>query len=96
MRNSNEKSLKEVIGELVSTYKLKAKLGEVRIAESWEKVMGKVIANRTSELFVRNKTLFVKINSAPLKSEMHFSKANIIKMLNDEVGDQVINEIVLL
>jgi hypothetical protein len=45
-------------------------------------------------LNIRKKTLFVKLDSSALKNELSFSKERIIKSLNDEVGEVVIDKIV--
>ena len=96
MRNSNGQSLKEIIQDLLHAYRLRGKLNEVRLIGSWEKVMGKTISMRTTELFIRDKTLFIRVISSPLKQELHYSRRNVIKMLNDEAGEEVINNIVIL
>ena len=96
MRNSNEQSLKEVIQDLLNAYRLRGKLKEIKLINSWEKVMGKTIANRTSEVFIRDRILYIRILSSPLKQELHFNRTKVIKMMNDESGEEVINNIVIL
>ena len=96
MRNTNEQSLKQVIQDLIDTYRIRGKLNEAKLVGSWEKVMGKTIANRTTELFIRDKTLYIRLISSPLKQEMHFARAKVIEMMNKEVGEEVINNIVIL
>ena len=96
MRHSNEQSLKEVIQDLLNAYRISGKLKEVKLINSWEKVMGKTISNRTTELFIRDKTLYARIQSSPLKQELHYNRTKVIKMMNDEVGEEVINNFVIL
>jgi predicted nucleic acid-binding Zn ribbon protein len=96
MRNSNEQSLKEVIQDLLNAYRLRGKLKEVKLVNSWEKVMGKTIANRTSEVFIRDRILYVRVLSSPLKQELHYNRAKVIKMMNDEVGEEVVTSLVIL
>ena len=64
MAHSNEQSLKQVINELLSAYKLDKKLYQVKLINSWETVMGKTIAKHTTEIFIQKKTLFVKLDSS--------------------------------
>jgi predicted nucleic acid-binding Zn ribbon protein len=90
----NQQSLKEVITELLKTYRLQGGLNEVKLINSWEKLMGKMIANHTKEIYIIKTKLFVKLDSAALREELHFAKSKIIKMLNDEVGEKVIEDIV--
>ena len=96
MRYTNEQSLKEVIQDLLKAYRLGAKLKEVKLINSWEKVMGKTISNRTSKIFIKDRILFVQFISSPLKQEIHYNKTKVIKMLNDEAGSEVITNIVIL
>jgi predicted nucleic acid-binding Zn ribbon protein len=96
MRKSNDQSLKEVIEDLLDTYKLRGKLNEVRLVESWEKIMGKMIANRTTSIYIRNKKLYVKLSSAPLREELSYGKEKIKNMLNESIGVEVITEVILM
>jgi hypothetical protein len=96
MRHSNEQSLKEVIQDLLNAYRIRGKLKEVKLINSWEKVMGKTIANRTTEIFVRDRILYVRILSSPLKQELHYNRTKVIKMMNDEAGEEVIVSLVIL
>ena len=95
-RKSNEQTLKEVINEMLETYKLKGKLNEHRLITSWEKVMGAVIAKRTTDIFIRDKKLYLRLSSAALREELMYARAKIIDMMNAEVGEKVIEEVVLM
>ena len=93
MRKSNEQSLGQVIEELLGTYKLKAKLTEFRLIDSWEKIMGSAIAKRTEDLFINKRVLHVRLNSSVLREELFIAREKIKEMLNDEAGETVIDEI---
>lgn len=93
MRNSNEQSLKDVIQELLKSYQISDKLKEVDLVQSWEKLMGKLIAKNTSKLYVKDKKLFIHIDSAPLRQELTYSKSKIIEIINKEAGSELINEV---
>ncbi|MGQ0829773.1 MAG: DUF721 domain-containing protein [Bacteroidota bacterium] len=95
MSKHNEHSLKEVIDQLLKAYKLDDKMAERRLLASWDNVMGIMIAKHTKDLFIRNKQLFVTLDSSALRNELSMAKAKIIKMLNDEVGQEVITEVIL-
>lgn len=95
-RKSEVSSLKECIDELLNSYKLKGKLNQTHILASWEKIMGNPIAKRTVQLFFQDNKLFVKLNSAPLKQELSMSKSKIIKLLNEDVGEKLIEDVVFL
>lgn len=95
MSRHNEHSLKEVIDQLLKAYKLDDKLAERRLIASWESVMGAMIAKHTKDLYIKYQQLFVTLDSAALRNELSLAKTKIVKMLNDEVGSQVIVEVIL-
>lgn len=94
MFGSNEISLKEAIRQLMQTYRLEGKMNEVRLINSWDKVAGGIISKHTTNLKIKKRKLFVSLDSAALRSELSYSREKIVKMLNQEVGEQVIDEII--
>ncbi len=95
MRRTNEEPIKNVLKDFFKSYHLEARLHEAAIKEMWEKVMGKTMARYTSDVRLRESTLTIYINSAPLKQELMFNKENIISRLNEEFGETVVKEIVI-
>ena len=95
MRRSNEKPLKAAIEEFLDTFHLRDKLNQAKVIQAWEKVVGEMVARNTSQLHIRNKVLFVKVNSAALRNELLFARNKIISALNKEAGTMVIDDIVL-
>lgn len=95
MSKHNETTIKEAIDNLLKVYKLNDKLAERKLIASWEQVMGAMIAKHTKELVIRNKQLFVTLDSSALRNELALAKTKIVEMLNKEVGKQVINEVIL-
>jgi len=96
IKKSNEYSLKEAIEELLNTYSIKRKIEQTKVLQSWQKVCGEIIDKHTENIYIRNKILFVKVNSAPLKNELFYAKSKLLKYLNKEAGGEVIEDIILL
>ena len=94
MKHSNDLSLGEAIKEFLQVYRLEDKLNETRIMKAWEKVLGKMVANHSRDLYIRNRVLHVKIDSAALRNELSYSKEKIVKALNKEVKAEVIEDVV--
>lgn len=95
MSRHNEHSLKDAIEMLLKTYKLDDRLAEKKLIGAWEEVMGKMIANHTTDINIRNQQLFVTLDSAALRNELALAKTKIVKMMNEAAGRTVITEIVL-
>ncbi|MDR1543901.1 MAG: DUF721 domain-containing protein [Prevotellaceae bacterium] len=58
------------------------------------KVLGKVPCSYISEMKFYNKTLYIKVNSAPFRQTLLLQRASLIKRLNAEAGIALIKEIV--
>jgi len=84
-RNAFQGFLKEE--NLEHTFKQK------QLIADWERIMGKTIASRTTKLFFNQKVLFVKLSSAPLKNEMQHAKANIIELIEKEIGKGEVEDV---
>lgn len=94
MAGYNQGSLGEFIREWLSEHKLDSKLKKARIIEAWPEVTGKMITNHTLDLSIKGTTLFAKLDSPALKTELSYSKNQIIDSLNAAVGEEIISEIV--
>jgi len=94
MSQANQRTIKQAIGEMLKAYRLDGKLAEVRLVQSWEKVMGVMIARHTAEVSVRNKKLYVRLDSAALRQELSYGREKILNLLNEEAGTRVIEDIV--
>lgn len=55
--------------------------------------MGKTIASRTTSIFFKKKTMFVKLSSAPLKQEMQNSKEKFLILISDEIGSGEVTDV---
>jgi hypothetical protein len=91
---SNDRSLGEAIKEFLHSYRLEDKLNETRLIQSWEKVVGALVSKHTQGLYIKNKILFVRIDSSALRNELSYSREKIIRELNQEATTKVIEDIV--
>jgi len=95
MGNSNEQPLKEVLQEMLEFYKLRSKLNQTKIKNLWASNMGTVVNNYTTDIKLRRKKLYVNISSAPLRQELSYGKEKIIKMFNEALGGEYIEDVVI-
>lgn len=85
----------ELVREFYELHKGSEYVDELKVINSWKKVVGPFIASHTIDLAIRNHVLYVRVDSDALRSELSYSKSLLIKNLNDLVGKDVISEIVL-
>tara|TARA_B100000929_G_scaffold266713_1_gene234535 strand:- start:148 stop:441 length:294 start_codon:yes stop_codon:yes gene_type:complete len=94
-RNFDAKNIKLIIDNFIDTNSLSGGLNNVKIQGLWEKTMGSNINSYTTELNLKNKTLYVNLSSSVLRQELSYGKQKIINLLNNEIGETIINKIVL-
>jgi predicted nucleic acid-binding Zn ribbon protein len=90
---SDEKSIKELMKSLVSSYGQGNKYEEAAVINSWETVVGVMIAQKTSKVFINKKVLYLTLSSAPLKNELRYHKLVLIEKVNTFAGKELINDI---
>ncbi len=95
-RTHNTAPLKEVFEELLEAYRLKDTFSEKTVIQEWEQLMGKTVASRTQHLSIRQKVLYAKISSGPLKKEMMMNKSKILLLIENKYGKGVVKDVVLL
>jgi predicted nucleic acid-binding Zn ribbon protein len=96
MKPTNDKTLKEAMQQMLKAYRLKGKFDETSVIKHWEDVVGKSVSNRTKEIYIRDKKLFVRIESAVIKNQLLMMRTQIMANLNEKVGALVIQEMVFL
>ena len=89
------KTVGELINEFYEQYKGPGYVDELRVVNSWKQVVGPFIAKHTIDLAIRNRILFVRVDSDALRNELSYSKSVLLTQLNNQVGKVVIDEIVL-
>lgn len=94
-RKSNAEPLKEVLHRLIDQYRLRGKLTEVKVFDTWREVMGNTISSRTEKIAFQKNILFVKVNSAPLRNELNMRKQKVLDLMNDALGSTPIKDVVI-
>jgi hypothetical protein len=57
--------------------------------------MGTTIAKYTDKIYIFDKKLFIETNVGPLKNELGFQKVQIIERVNEKMGENMINEVII-
>lgn len=94
MKRSKTEALADVLNDYLRQNGLETPLNQHRLVESWPEVVGKTIARYTGGLFIKNQTLYVKVTSPSLKSDLMMCRNNLVRLLNQHVGAYVISDIV--
>ena len=94
-RVSNEGSIGDVLKQFIEKNKLQAGMDKIDVQEAWKSLMGNGVNSYTKEVVLKGSTLYVALTSAVLREELSYGKQKIIKMINEELGKEVIKDIIL-
>ncbi|MDR0613179.1 MAG: DUF721 domain-containing protein [Dysgonamonadaceae bacterium] len=97
MKRVNTQSIGSVLSDFFEQNPALAdKLAETRLMDSWNTVLGSCVSRFTDNLYIRKRTLYVKLTSSVLKSELMLCREQMIDKLNSHAGRNVIDNIILL
>lgn len=81
---------------MLDVYRIRRKFDETSILSVWPEIMGTAIANRTKQIYIHDKKLFLRIESSVIKNELILVRQGIIQKLNEHAGSEVITEMIFL
>ena len=73
--------LSQILREVMRKDGLETPLNEKRVIDLWDKVAGPMAARYTTEKFIRNQTLFVKIINPSLKADLMMRRTELQVLL---------------
>jgi len=94
-RNNEEQNISDVLKAFVKKNKLEKGLNKVNVKEVWNAQMGPAIAKYTDQIQLNGKTLYVSLSSSVLREELSYGKSKIITMINNELGEELVDKLVL-
>lgn len=90
-----EYSFGDAMKKFLRQSSLRGNIQALQIEDVWEKLMGKTIAKYTSSIKIYGSKLYIKTDVAPLRQELLYQKENIIKRVNEELGENVVKEVII-
>ena len=60
---------------------------------SWEQIVGSMIAKNTTKIFINKKVLYLTLSSPALKNELRYHKLVLIDKVNEFAKQKIINDI---
>jgi predicted nucleic acid-binding Zn ribbon protein len=96
LRKAQTATLKDAIHGMLQHFRIDAKFKETQVINSWEKIMGTPIFNHTSNIFLRDRVLYIELDSAPLKQQLVMARSKVLELINREAGSEIIDDVVFL
>ncbi len=88
-------SIGEALDHLFERSHWKPKMIALRMSNEWEAITGRAIAKYTRSVDLREKTLIIYTDVAPLKQELQYGREALIERINEYFGEQVIEQIII-
>jgi len=86
--------LRSELEKILTGIKVRESNPENRIRENWEKLAGKKISGHARPYALKNRTLFIRADSAPWAYEIaNRYKAFLMKQLRESVGEGIVKDI---
>lgn len=86
-------SVKDLILRNLREQGLEMPLLQKRLVEAWPQIAGPLIQRYTLNTYIYNQTLYVRLSSPALRSELLMRRQELVNNLNQYVGSQVITDI---
>lgn len=83
----------QVLNQYLRRRGMETPLLQKRLMDAWDMVAGHVVARYTTEKFIKNQTLFVRIVNPALKQDLSMMRAQLVGRLNAAVGSGIITDI---
>jgi hypothetical protein len=94
-RINNESAIGDILSQIIKTNKLESGLNQISVADAWKNLMGNGVNNYTRNVLLKGNTLYVELTSAVLREELSYGKDKIIKMINEELGKEIVTDVIL-
>ena len=91
----NNLKIDSLIKFFIKENNLENGLETVEVKDLWYKLMKNGIANYTTDINLKNGTLYIKLKSSVLREELSYGKEKIVKLLNEKLKKDLIKKIVL-
>ncbi|MBC6366334.1 DUF721 domain-containing protein [Algoriphagus sp. AK58] len=95
-RKKEAAPLESAFKDLLKTYRLEDKFQEKLLINSWPELVGKTIADRTGNIFIKEKKLLVKITSGPIKKELQLNRSKVLSLIEEKIGKGIVDDLIFL
>ncbi len=81
------------IEDLLGKLGISGKIREYDAVERWPDVVGQQVAKVTQAEAIKSGILIVRVSNGPWRNELQFLKAEIIRKLNEDLGQELVKDI---
>jgi hypothetical protein len=94
-KSNTEWHIQEAFLQMLEENQLKEKYVEHKIYTIWGEVIGNHILKHTTKLRLKNKKLYVYINSPIVKNELRMLRSEILEKIHLKIEKKYINDVII-
>jgi predicted nucleic acid-binding Zn ribbon protein len=79
---------------LLKAYRLEGKFREKTLIHDWAELVGKTIADRTDSVSIKDKIIYVRLSSGPVKKELMMNKTKLLLLIEGKYGKGVVEDLI--
>ena len=91
--NNNE--IKNLLDIFLKKNNLEKGLLDLEVKRAWHELMENGVSNYTTDVSLKNNTLYIKLSSPALKEELSYGKEKLMKLINERFKKKIVQKIVL-
>ena len=91
----NNKEIKNLLDIFLKKNNLEKGLLDLEVKRAWHELMENGVSNYTTDVSLKNKTLYIKLSSPALKEELSYGKEKLMKLINERFKKKIVQKIVL-
>lgn len=95
-RENDSLALKQLMKSFIKENNLSKGMQKIKVEETWHKLMGQGVSSYTHSVELQKRTLIIRLTSSVLREELSYGKEKIIKMINEEFGDEIVSKLLLM
>ncbi|TXD52525.1 MULTISPECIES: DUF721 domain-containing protein [unclassified Polaribacter] len=95
-RENDSFSIEDLMQSFIKENNLSKGMQKIKVEETWIKMMGPGVTTHTTSVRLQNKTLIIQLTSSVLREELSYGKEKIVKMMNEEIGEDIIEKLMLV
>lgn len=87
--------MKSSVQNFLEAMGIDQKMHEASVLAKWEEIMGGAVERRTEKKYIKNRVLYVELNSSVMRDELMRDRTKIIEKINKVAGIDIIDSIYL-
>ncbi|HBS86334.1 MAG: hypothetical protein A2W91_19160 [Bacteroidetes bacterium GWF2_38_335] len=95
MKKQDSQHINDVIQAYCKSMNIDKKMKEFMVIRIWEEFVGKMVAKATKDIYFHEGTMFVSLKSSIVRNELLMIRTELKKRINEQMGEEMIKEIVL-